>query len=90
MLLTLGRNLMRSDRPVLSLGAFSPAAGFLPEPVPHRRLVQLPDRRQLDDHRAHLVLGHRITATSSYVILCNGRRFMPCSPHQATNCAALP
>jgi len=61
----------------------------LPEPAPHRRLVQSPDRRQLDGHRTHLVLGHQLTAVSSYVILCNGRRFMPCSPHQATNCAAL-
>jgi hypothetical protein len=62
----------------------------LPEPAPHRRLVQLPDRRQFDGHRAHLVLGHQLTAVSSYVILYNGRRFMPCSPHQATNCAVLP
>ena len=34
--------------------------------------------------------AHKQLALNSYVILCNGRRFMPCSPHQATNCAALP
>ena len=34
--------------------------------------------------------AHKQLALSSYVILCNGRRFMSCSPRQATHCAALP